>query len=784
MNTDELIRLIKEKEFELKKISTEIYFLKSELQKKNSNQTLVMNMDEKIKLYASLFRGRDDVYPYLSVNKKDPSKKYYIPACTNEWKQGVCNKTMGKQCKKCQYRENKPLTLDVFKRHIYNNQTIGIYPMLEDETCYFLAFDFDDKKNENKIKEEVLAFASICDRYRIPISIERSRSGKGIHIWIFFENRIKALTARKLGSLLLSKTMEIRDDLKIESFDRMFPNQDYLPKGGYGNLIALPFQTEPTKYGNAIFIDRNFLPIKGQFEYLKQITKLSENEVFEKIKELSNETIDIGHQDLDIKNEVKSRRKNNFIFPKKINVVLDDMIYIDKAKLNAGAKNSFKRLATFANPEFYKKQRMRMSVYNVPMVIDCSQEDEKYIKIPRGTYEYLCDLCNDQNVQMEVLDKRNPGEKIDVQFNGQLSEEQELSLNKMLEYETGILHAPTGFGKTVICCKLIAERKVNTLIITHTLQLLRQWQDRIKEFLNIEEVGQLGGGKNIITNKIDVASIKTIWNNGKFNDVVKNYGMIIIDECHHLAAYTYESAVNHVNAKYVYGVTATPDRENGHTPIIKMQCGDIRYEVDFKKFNKNLNIPMKVYVKNNHLLFVNQNINDYTMNEINNFIVKDIIRNEKILEDVKMEFENGKNILLLTERLEHLEYFGNKLSKITNNLFLYHGNLRKKELEKYNQLKDNISNNNDNKIIVATGSYIGEGFDDSSLDVLFLTMPISGVTKVIQYTGRLHRKNKEKKEIIVYDYVDDNFKQTRNMFEKRKKTYDKLGYEIVIDNGS
>lgn len=784
MNTDELIRLIKEKEFELKKISTEIYFLKSELQKKNSNQTLVMNMDEKIKLYASLFRGRDDVYPYLSVNKKDPSKKYYIPACTNEWKQGVCNKTMGKQCKKCQYRENKPLTLDVFKRHIYNNQTIGIYPMLEDETCYFLAFDFDDKKNENKIKEEVLAFASICDRYRIPLSIERSRSGKGIHIWIFFENRIKALTARKLGSLLLSKTMEIRDDLKIESFDRMFPNQDYLPKGGYGNLIALPFQTEPTKYGNAIFIDRNFLPIKGQFEYLKQITKLSENEVFEKIKELSNETIDIGHQDLDIKNEVKSRRKNNFIFPKKINVVLDDMIYIDKAKLNAGAKNSFKRLATFANPEFYKKQRMRMSVYNVPMVIDCSQEDEKYIKIPRGTYEYLCDLCNDQNVQMEVLDKRNPGEKIDVQFNGQLSEEQELSLNKMLEYETGILHAPTGFGKTVICCKLIAERKVNTLIITHTLQLLRQWQDRIKEFLNIEEVGQLGGGKNIITNKIDVASIKTIWNNGKFNDVVKNYGMIIIDECHHLAAYTYESAVNHVNAKYVYGVTATPDRENGHTPIIKMQCGDIRYEVDFKKFNKNLNIPMKVYVKNNHLLFVNQNINDYTMNEINNFIVKDIIRNEKILEDVKMEFENGKNILLLTERLEHLEYFGNKLSKITNNLFLYHGNLRKKELEKYNQLKDNISNNNDNKIIVATGSYIGEGFDDSSLDVLFLTMPISGVTKVIQYTGRLHRKNKEKKEIIVYDYVDDNFKQTRNMFEKRKKTYDKLGYEIVIDNGS
>ena len=573
--------------------------------------------------------------------------------------------------------------------------------------------------------------------------------------------------------------MEIRDNLKIDSFDRMFPNQDYLPKGGYGNLIALPFQTEPAKYGNTIFIDRNFIPIKGQFEYLKQVLKMSQDEVFEKIKELSSDTIDISHQDLDIKTEIKNKRKNNFKFPKKIDVILDDMIYIDKANLNAGVKNSFRRLATFANPEFYKKQRMRMSVYNIPMVIDCSKEDEKYLKIPRGTYEYLCDLCNDQNVKIKVSDKRNVGEKIAVKFNGKLREEQELSLNKMLEYDTGILHAPTGFGKTVVCCKMIAEKKVNTLIITHTLQLLKQWKDRISEFLDIDEVGQIGGGKNIVTNKIDVASIKTIWNNGKFNDVVKNYGMIIIDECHHLAAFTYESAVNTVNAKYVYGVTATPDRENGHTPIIKMQCGDIRYEVDFKKFNKDLNIPMKVYVKNNHLSFVDKNITDYTINEINNFIVKDVIRSDKIIRDVKNEFESGKNILLLTERIEHMEYFQDKLSSFTNNLFLYHGGLGKKVLKKYDELKEEIEEKNSNKIIIATGSYIGEGFDDSSLDVLFLTMPISGITKVTQYTGRLHRKNKDKKEIIVYDYVDDNFRQTRNMFDKRKKTYEKLGYEII-----
>lgn len=455
------------------------------------------------------------------------------------------------------------------------------------------------------------------------------------------------------------------------------------------------------------------------------------------------------------------------------------MIYIEKTNLNANVKTSLKRLATFANPEFYKKQQLRMSIYNTPMIIDCSKEDKNYLKLPRGTLEYLIDLCNNNSVKINITDKRNKGITLNIKFKGHLLPLQQKALNKMLEYDNGILHAPTGFGKTVICCKLIEEKNVNTLIITHTIQLLKQWKERLKEFLTIEGVGQIGGGKNIITNKIDIASIKTIWNNGKFNDIVKNYGMIIIDECHHLAAFTYESAVNTVNAKYVYGLTATPNRENGHTPIIKMQCGDIRYEVEFKKFNKSLQLPMRVYVKHNYLNITNKKINDYTLNEINNLIVKDELRNTRIINDITKEFNLGKNILVLTERLEHLEYLKNNLINLTDNIFLYHGGLGKKILEKYELLKEILQTNKQNKIIIATGSYIGEGFDDKTLDILFLTMPISGITKVIQYTGRLHRKNITKNEITVYDYVDDNFNQTRNMFEKRKKTYEKLGYEII-----
>ncbi len=776
MTIEELNKLINENELKITELQKENEILKEKIANIN-NLNNNLTIDAKINIFADYFRGRTDVYPHANI--KDGKISYY-PTCYNFWKENICQLRNKLTCKNCPFKENVPLTKEVINNHMYMpRKTIGIYPLLEDNTCYFLAFDFDNKKSNLDIREDILAFANVCDMYNIPIGIERSRSGQGYHIWIFFKENIKALTARKLGSLLLSKTMEIKDNFKIEIFDRMFPNQDYLQKDGYGNLIALPFQNDASKYGNTLFVDRNFLKINNQFGYLQNLKKLSLEEVLEKINLIANETIDISCEVSTIKKDVKDKKKNHFKYPKVINIILKDMIYIDKANLNSGVKSCFKRLATFANPEFYRKQRMRLSVYNTPMIIDCSKEDDKYLQIPRGTFEYLESLCKENNVMMNIVDERNNGHKINVIFKGTLQEMQLDALNKMLAYDNGILCAPTAYGKTVVACSMIAKINTNTLVLVPNLQLLNQWKKSIKNFLSIDEVGELSSKKKNITNNIDIASIKSVWNNGNVLDLINNYGLVIVDECHHVAAYTYEQVTNKCNAKYVYGMSATPKRENGHTPIILMQCGDIRCEVNALEFNQNLKIPMQIIVKKSHLTFVNKKINNYELNEINDFIAKDVLRTDKIVSDIKEAFLEKKNILVLTERIRHLDEMYNKLKKYTNNVFKYQGGMGKKILDEYDKLDEEIKEKGENKIIVATGSCLGEGFDDSSLDTLFLTMPGSGETKITQYLGRLHRKNENKKEIKVYDYVDDNYSKTRNMFLKRKRIYQKLGYEII-----
>lgn len=755
MNKEEIYKIIKENlnDDDIKQLVKDL--TSSPINK----QSFSYSRENKLDIFISLFKGRDDCYPVRWENK---DKSGYSVACKNEWKNGICNKTLGRKCTSCINRDNIPLTKEVYEKHLLGKIIIGVYPLLDDDCCYFLAFDFDNKNSDGDITKEVSNFVDTCSKYNIPINIERSRSGKGFHLWLFFKEKVLASKARKLGSFLLSKTLENSDGVSLKTFDRMFPNQDYLPKGGYGNLIVLPFQKEAMLNMNSIFLDFDFNPINDQWEYLNSILKIDNSFIDNILDEFNSDDI--------ITNEVVSINKKND-FSKEMDIELNNMVCINTSSLNAVTKNAIRRLACFGNPEFFRKQKARVSTYNTPMIIDCSIKDTNVIKLPRGTYNSLIKLCSDNNASINIIDKRNKGQAINVEFNGILNDYQNDCIKIAQNNNNGIFHMPPGSGKTVLACKLIADRKVNTLIVVDKINLLRQWISRIKQFLNIDTVGEIYANKSLITNIVDVASIKSLENKEIFN----NYGMVIVDECHHLAAYSYENIINKINSYYFYGLTATVKREDGHGPIVKMQCGDVIFDIDAKKYNDSLGIDINVIVKKVVLKYDN-NIQDLQLHEINEYISKDVDRNNSILSDIKREYNANNNILILVERIDHLEYFKKQIESFTDNLFVYKGGIGKKIIKQYDEKSKELLKN---KIILSTASYIGEGFDDISLNVLFITMPISGLTRIKQYTGRLLRTDGNKKEVKIYDYVDINISKTRNMFAKRRNIYKRLGYRVI-----
>lgn len=756
MNKEEILRIIQDNlnEIEIKELISKLTTFEIVNNEKETSYT----REDKLAIFMDLFKGRDDFYPVRWTNN---NRSGYSIACYNEWKQGICNKTLNKKCSSCINRNNIPLTSQIYEQHLLGKIVIGIYPLLDDDTCYFLAFDFDNKNTNENIEKEVINFINTCNIYNVPIYIERSRSGKGYHLWIFFREKVPALKARRLGSFLLSKTLENSDGISLKTFDRMFPSQDYLPKGGYGNLIVLPFQKEAMTNMNSVFVDNSFTPISDQWAYLKNIRRIDNtfiDELLDKVNDLDN-----------ITNEEVIINKNDS-FVNEINIELNNMVCINTDSLNAISKNSIRRLACFGNPEFFRKQKSRISTYNTPMIIDCSLKDNDCIKLPRGTYDDLINLCISNNVHINQIDNRNKGISIDVEFNGVLKDYQIECLDILNKHNTGIVHMPTGSGKTVLACKLIAERRVNTLIIVNKISLLRQWVDRLKEYLNIDKIGELYANKSLITNIIDVASIKSLEN----TDILNNYGMVIVDECHHLAAYSYENITNKINSYYFYGLTATLKREDGHSPIVKMQCGNERFVVDNKKYNIDLGMDIRVIIRN-VVLNYDEEIKDIQLYEINDFISKDIKRNNIILNDIRKEYKKNSNILVLVERLDHLDYLRKEIEKFSDDLFVYKGGIGKKQLKKYDSKNNSLTKN---KIILSTASYIGEGFDDKTLNVLFITMPISGLTRIKQYTGRLLRTDINKTEVRIYDYVDINISKTRNMCFKRKNIYKRLGYKV------
>ena len=724
---------------------------------------------EKIALFRRLFRGRTDVYPLRWESAT--GKSGYSPACGNEWKPGVCNKPRIK-CRDCHQRLLLPVTDQKIYDHLAGQHTVGVYPLLADDTCYFLAADFD----EADWREDVLAFMRSCHELSIPAALEISRSGKGAHVWIFFADPVPAREARQLGAALISHTCDRTRQLSLSSYDRLFPNQDTLPKGGFGNLIALPLQKRPREQGCSVFVDENFSIYPDQWAFLVSIRSMPRFELENAILRATGgthslDTVEDGREPWIQPAPVSSRISGPL--PESLTLVLANQIFIAKDDLSQPLANRLIRLAAFQNPEFYKTQAMRLPVWNKPRIIGCAENFPQHIGLPRGCLDVILDLLEKNDIQAKIRDERLTGCEIAVKFSGKLRKDQKVAIRAMLKQEVGTLCAPTAFGKTVTAAALIAQRKVSTLILVHRTELLRQWQERLSTFLELPNgtLGLIGGGKKKPTGKVDIAVMQSLSRYENLRDLLDGYGQIIVDECHHLSAFSFEAILKQAKARYVIGLTATPFRRDGHQPIIFMQCGPVRHSAE--RFEHTLT-QLEVWPQSVPTPEIPQ---ESAIQDVFRILVNDASRNRRIAQDILLAYQEGRKILVLTERTEHLNLLREALGDKIEHCFVLHGRLPKKQrttiLAKLAELDDSAP-----RVLMATGRLIGEGFDYPPLDTLVLAMPISWKGTLQQYAGRLHREHANKQNVRIYDYVEHDQPQLARMWGKRQRGYRAMGYQI------
>lgn len=761
----------------------------------------VLSLEEKVALFRNLFQGREDVFARRWFSPTT-GKSGYQPVCAREWNREYCDKKKFK-CAECPNREFQPLGYDDIYRHLEGKDpngrdVIGVYAILPDNTCQFLCCDFDDKSCEHGYQKDVMAYVGVCRDWGIPAYIERSRSGNGAHVWILFNEPVKARTARGLGNAILTEAMEREGRMSFKSYDRFFPNQDFMPAGGFGNLVALPLQGRARKDGNSVFVNDDFVPFRNQWEYLQDMKKMSAEEVERLISRYDKGPLG----ELSKSSEVtpwerpQPRPMTKADFPKAITITRSSGIYIPTENLSAKAINHLKRLAAFKNPEFYAKLGMRLPVYNLPRIISCSEITDDYLMLPRGCEEAAVDFFKSNGVEVGIEDKTNPGQRIDVEFMGSLYEEQQRAIEALEAHRCGTLYATTAFGKTVTAAALIARKKVNTLILVHTKALLDQWRERLEEYLStdfqpeehhkgrgrrkkFQQFGALSSTESTLNNKIDIALLQSCMSDNDVKPFVHHYGMVIVDECHHAPAVNFERVLREVNARYVYGLTATPIRKDGHQPIIFMQCGEIRYTADSKSQQaqqsfRRLLIPRFTSHRN-----LKADGGNYA--QVIDELIENESRNKLILEDVASNLTEGRTPIILTARTAHVDLLVAECRKICPNVIRLVGNDSAKAKREAMAQLSRVPND-EPLVVVATGKYVGEGFDLPRLDTLMLALPVSWKGLIAQYTGRLHRNYPGKTETRIYDYIDLRVPICDSMYRKRLHGYKAVGYSIAIAN--
>lgn len=808
-----MVRHLQEENQELKELLKKYHIIFNESKEEMTTQSINEGVcikdtyiyDKLVAYFLTLFQGRRDVYALRG------SKGGYFPQCYNRWKE-YCpkqNSQKGVSCQKCPYKEWKALDREVGKDHLLGykdncTDVIGLYPLLEDDTCKLIVFDFDNHDNKNSEnndwKDEIDAIRKICHENGIDVLIERSRSGNGAHAWILFKEFVPASLAREFGLLLIEKGSQSINLKSFRYYDRMFPTQDH--SEGLGNLVALPLQGQALRQGNSAFVDENWNPYYDQWKLLTTVHQLSKNEIEEHIYKWKEElsipqtllTMDLGKR---IKPWKKDENFHNEDVIEKLSIVLADGIYVDTLNLQPRIQNQIRRLSAFDNPIFYKNHNLGFSNWNQPRVIYLGEDVDDYIKIPRGLLEILLNKCHLSNIEYEIIDKREKGKPINVSFTGKLRYEQLTAASDLLNYDNGVLNAATAFGKTVVSSYLISQRKVNTLIIMQSVSLINQWVDELHHFLEINEdlpmyktksgkekqrkdlIGVLHGSKNTLTGIIDVVSVNSIYDNEGNCRLNYEYGMVIVDECHHGASHVFENVLKQINSKYVYGVSANDKRIDRLEKKVYMQLGPIRHQYTSKERIEKQSIDHHVYPRFTRIMALGDSKND--LNSAYAFISKNENRNNMIISDIKKSIEENRTPIVLTRYKDHAKLLYESLKKnVLDHTYLIYGDHTLKENEEVRK-KILALSHDEPFILVATSQSVGEGFNVPRLDTLFLTSPVSGEPLVDQFLGRINRDYKYKESAIVYDYVDSHIHYFNNMYKKRLSAYRKIGFDVITD---
>jgi len=714
--------------------------------------------ESKVAFFQSLFVGRDDVYA-LRWESVRTGKHGWSPAVAG----GFSNA-------RSTDKVYLSLTSIVIADHLAGKVHAGLYPLLGDDTCRLIVCDFDGPG----WALDALAYFDAAQSMGVTSALERSRSGDGAHVWIFFRDAVPATIARRLGTLLLREAMNLRGELDLASYDRLFPAQDFMPKGSFGNLIAFPLQKECRDLGTTAFLDPSTMkPMADQWAYLSTLKRMSQTEVESILA--STPEVGAGPEEKTFR---RSRDVVPVVMPETVVSVAAAMLEIERCGLPSTLLAGLKHLASMHNPAFYEKERLRFSTWDTPRMIRCYGENLESLLLPRGLTEKAASVVAEAGSRLVIHENRPDPEPIEFTPTFQLREEQEAALQVLRDHELGVLVAAPGAGKTVVACALIAHHQRPTLIVVDRKPLVEQWTERLATHLGLtaKEIGQIGGGRNKITGTVDVAMAQSLARREDLDEISSRYGFVVVDECHHVPAVTFERCVKQINTRRWLGLTATPYRRDGLQGLITMYCGPIRHRMDEKvDVEKDFRRELIVHQTNFEV-----SDDDTHIQDLFRALVDDEARTMEICVDVAAAAAKGRNCLVLTQWTEHLSSVVSVLGARGVTPLVLQGGMGKKARAKVMADLDGASKRG-GMVLVATGSFLGEGFDCPPLDTVFMAFPIAFRGRVVQYVGRILRPLDGKSTVEVHDYVDAQSPVLARMHRKRLPGYAALGFDTGKD---